>query len=123
MTETMSADEFNAMQATQKKRKYRNKPVVIDDIQFDSTADGNRYAELRYQLRECMIDQLELQPRFDLVVNGIKICTYVADFRYLDPTTMTYIVEDVKGVKTPAYRLKKKLMRAIHGIEITEVTR
>jgi len=117
----MSAEEYNAMQVEAKPRKYRNKPVVIDNIQFDSTAEGNRYEELKHQLKACMIDQLELQPRFDLLVNGVKVGSYVADFRYLDPTTMTYVVEDVKGVKTPVYRLKRKLMKAIHGIEIVEV--
>jgi hypothetical protein len=30
------------------------------------------------------------------------------------------IVEDSKGVRTPVYKLKKKLMLACHGIEIRE---
>jgi len=31
------------------------------------------------------------------------------------------VVEDVKGVKTPVYRLKKKLVEALHGITIQEI--
>lgn len=31
------------------------------------------------------------------------------------------VVEDVKGVRTLAYKFKKKLMKAVHGIEIREV--
>jgi hypothetical protein len=31
------------------------------------------------------------------------------------------VVEDVKGFKTPVYRLKKKLMLAVHGIIVVEI--
>jgi hypothetical protein len=51
------------------------------------------------------------------------IFTYVADFSYVDnvpPHPMT-VVEDVKGFRTPLYRLKKKLIEAQYGIAITEI--
>ena len=53
-----------------------------------------------------------------LVVNGKKVCKYTADFRYTTPSGE--IIEDVKGVKTTVYRIKKKLVEALFGIEITE---
>jgi hypothetical protein len=67
------------------------------------------------------ISALELQKPYRLDVNGFHIADYVADFVYeRDGET---IVEDVKSkpTKTRLYRIKKKLMRAIHGIEIHEV--
>jgi hypothetical protein len=62
---------------------------------------------------------LEQQPEFPVSINGKKVCTYKADFAYF--TASTRIVEDVKGMLTPVYRLKKKLVEAAHpGTVITE---
>ena len=106
--------------------KYHNIKTEIDGITFASKAEARRYQELKLMERAGVIGELELQPSFALVVNGTKICRYVADFKYLDKEKSTNaedcrVVEDVKGVKTPAYRLKKKLMKAIHGIEVQEI--
>ncbi len=46
---------------------------------------------------------------------------YIADFVYKDKQGNT-VVEDTKGVKTPDYTIKRKLMLWIHKIRITEVT-
>lgn len=109
--------------------KYRNIKTVVDGIKFDSKAEARRYSELKLLEKAGEINKLELQPRFDIKVNGTKICTYVADFAYEEDKTDGYFgftvsnkrVEDVKGIKTPVYNLKKKLMKAIHGIDIKEV--
>jgi hypothetical protein len=45
---------------------------------------------------------------------------YLADFVYLDATG-AQVVEDVKGAVTPEFRLKRKLMLHVHGIEVKEV--
>ena len=66
-----------------------------------------------------IISDLRLQVPYVITVNGLKICKYVADFVYIDKGYE--VVEDVKGMKTPTYNLKKKLMKAVHGIEIQEV--
>lgn len=99
--------------------KYRNRKTVVDGVTFDSAAEARRYGELKLLERAAQITALELQPAFRLVVNNLLICTYKADFTYQDAAN-NRIVEDVKGMKTPVYNLKKKLMRAIHGIEIYE---
>ena len=67
--------------------------------------------------------RIELQPRYDLVVNAHKMGFYRADFRYEVVATSILIVEDVKSpaTKTAVYCLKKKLMKALYGIEIVEV--
>ena len=70
-----------------------------------------------------LIENLELQPRYDLVVNGHKLGFYKADFRYKDVPAGLIITEDVKSkaTRTPVYILKKKLVKALYGIEIVEV--
>lgn len=102
-----------------KRSKYNAKPVVIDGLRFASTKEGNRYKELKLLEMVHQIKGLRTQPKYPIYVNGIKICNYIADFEYLDG--FRCVVEDVKGVKTPIYRLKKKLVEAIYAIKITEV--
>ena len=71
--------------------------------------------------RARIVTNLKLQVPFDLNVNGQKICKYIADFTYtirnIDNTSEE-IVEDAKGIETPEFKLKKKLMKAIHNIDI-----
>lgn len=98
--------------------KYGNKKTEIDGITFASRREANRYAELKLLERAGEIQGLSLQPVYDLIVNDMKICRYVADFRYFENKQI--IVEDSKGFKTRDYRIKKKLMKAVFGIEVRE---
>lgn len=106
-----------------KKSKYRSKKVRVGDMIFDS------HKEYRYFLRleqdKARYLHMERQKTFNLSVNGHKICRYIADFYYFDTEKNGWIVADVKSrftAKLPVYRLKKKLMLAILGIEIIEIT-
>ncbi len=101
-----------------KPAKYRAKPMQIDGLRFPSQKEGKRYLELRELARLGKIQNLELQPRYRLAVGGNHVCDYVADFRYFAEGKM--VVEDVKGFKTRVYKLKKRLMKAILGIDIFE---
>ena len=101
--------------------KYNNIKTEVDGIKFDSRKEAGRYGDLKLMQKGKVIYDLTLQPKFPIVINGTKICTYIADFAYKDRATGTTTVEDVKGVKTPIYNLKKKLVKALHGIDITEV--
>lgn len=103
------------------RNKYRAIKTEVDGITFDSKREAARYMELVLLERAGEISRLELQPKYDCVVNGKKICTYKADFRYFDANGS--VVEDVKGMKTPVYRLKKKLVEALYpGVTIQEVS-
>ncbi|KKM12235.1 hypothetical protein LCGC14_1720230 [marine sediment metagenome] len=118
-----------------KQPKYRAKKTVVDGIKFQSIKESVRYQELKLLQRGGVICNLELQPRYDVVVNGHKICYYLADFRYWDIEKGAEVIEDVKAMpktakgqkafkSTPAwrmYRLKKKLVEALYPIEIIEV--
>jgi len=101
--------------------KYGNKITVVDNITFHSKKEAKRYLYLKVLERGDHIQDLQLQPSFDIVVNDQHICKYIADFRYTEEGKD--IIEDVKGgnaTKTPVYKLKKKLMKAIYDIDILE---
>jgi len=95
--------------------------TTIDGITFASKAEATRYAELRLMVMGNIISELELQPKYPIVINGMKVCTYVGDFKYRNERG-AIVIEDVKGMKTPVYKLKKKLMAAF-GVEIVEITK
>lgn len=72
-----------------------------------------------------LITELQAHPqqRFELTVNGVHVCNYMADFVYRDVETGNIVCEDVKGFHTDVYRIKERLMLACHNIEISEVRR
>ncbi len=95
----------------------------VDGIVFASKAESRRYAELKLLEKAGEVFGLVLQPSWGIYANErtLKpIAHYVADFSYTDKSGKL-VVEDVKGVKTPVYRLKKKLVEAQHGIKILEI--
>lgn len=98
--------------------KYRSVKTLVDGIVFASKKEAMRYLELKFLARAGEITDLELQPAFPIKIAGQKICVYKADFSYQQCGER--VVEDVKGVKTPVYRLKKKLVEAYYNIKILE---
>lgn len=100
--------------------KYHNIPKRVDGILFHSTKEARRYTELKGLLAAGIIRDLELQPKFSLDVNDVHIANYFADFAYFDIERNTAVIEDSKGVRTREYILKKKLMKAIHDIDVEE---
>lgn len=110
--------------------KYNNKKVRLDGYVFDSTAEAKHYwYTLKPRLKRGEITNLELQPIMRVEIRGKLICKYIADFRYFDSSKVCpdgqqgcRVVEDVKGMSTAVYRLKKKLVEATHpGTKIIEI--
>lgn len=106
--------------------KYRN----VRTNGYASKREAKRAAELKLLVKAGKIGYLIEQPRFVLVPKqgGERECAYVADFQYVvfksdgDKTwTDETVVEDCKGMKTPAYVIKRKLMLHVHGIRVREV--
>lgn len=101
-----------------KRSKYRNVPTIVDGVRFASKAEAARDAELQLLAKKGKIFSLTRQPRYPLVVNGVKVCTYVADWEYVEkpkPGGPTYtIAEDRKGVLTAAFKIKWALAKALH---------
>jgi hypothetical protein len=101
-----------------KRFKFGNKPTVVDGIKFHSKREAKRYDALRLMERCHAISDLRRQVKYRLEVNGVLIATYTADFVYKQ--LGEEVVEDVKGYPNDRWPMKKKLMKAIHGIEILE---
>ena len=100
--------------------KYNSKITYVGDIKFHSKKEANRYLELELMVKADEIKDLRLQVKYSLDVNDVHICNYFADFVYFDYRFSKVIVEDSKGMRTKEYKLKAKLMKACHGIEIFE---
>jgi len=102
--------------------KYNNVKKEVDGKKFDSTKESKRYLELKSMVERGEISELHEQVKFTFAHNGVKICSYIADFTY--SKNGKEVVEDVKSEMTkklPVYKIKKKMMVAFFGIEINEV--
>ena len=124
------------------KNKYGARKITAPDGQkFDSVKEYHRWGCLKLLERAGQISDLKRQVKYELIPTqreestevykagpqkGLpkpgalleKPCTYVADFTYIENGQL--VVEDVKGMKTDAYKIKKKLMLWVHGISIRE---
>ena len=104
------------------KRKYRNEPIVVDGIRFDSRREAAYYAELKRRDKLGEVAGVALQVPFPILgPAGELICTYVADFVFFDHVADRLRVIDVKGVETRDFRLKKKLMKVMKRIDVEVV--
>lgn len=113
--------------------KYNSRKTVVNGITFDSKKEACRYQELLLLEQAGEIRGLKLQPEFTLQEafttpqgERVRAVKYRADFSYVRPikegvdTRWERVVEDVKGVRTKEYQLKRKLMLA-KGVKVVEV--
>lgn len=116
--------------------KYKSKKIEVDGMTFDSRKEYYRWCELCQLERVGKITDLQRQVKYVLIPtqyepytvkeNGTakrgkvieRECAYIADFVYTEKGNV--VVEDVKGFKTADYKIKRKLMLAVHGIRIKE---
>lgn len=114
------------------RRAARNKYGVssrakrtVDGILFASQKEARRYGELKRMRDAGAVRWFIRQPSFDLVVGEAvgntdrKPTVYRADFLIV-MSDGSIVVEDVKGVKTDVYKIKKRLVEALYPIEIVE---
>lgn len=122
-------------------KKYHNKKIKVDGIIFDSKKEAVRYKELKILEKAGIIHDVQRQVKYVLIpaqyeptssvyVKGNnkgkpkkgklieRECAYYADFVYTENSKT--VVEDTKGVKTPEYIIKRKLMLYVHNIKIKE---
>jgi hypothetical protein len=97
------------------------KGTWVDDIFFSSKKEARYYGELKIKQKAGLIKEFSCHPAFDITVNGVHICKHVLDFAiYHNDGTTEYV--DVKSeytAKDPINRLKKALLLAVHGINVT----
>lgn len=108
-----------------------------DGVKHPSTGQAKRWMFLQQCQQVGLIKDLQREVPFDLVVNGVKVCRYIADHTYMlagdllaeyqarqrkNPTTeLPHIVEDFKGHITPEARLKMRLFEAVKGMPVKVV--
>ena len=111
-----------------KSNKYHNTKVIYKGIKFDSKKEMQRYKDLELSESTDYICNLELQKKF-LLQEGYtnaegkkkRPIYYIADFYYFDLLKDKWVVEDVKGVRTDVYKLKKKLFEYKYNLTIDEL--
>lgn len=123
------------------KSKYKAKRVTVDGITFDSKKEANEYSRLKLLEERGEIQDLQMQVKYVLIPAQYlptgevyrqgknkgkpkmklaeRECAYYADFVYQQDGKV--IVEDTKGFRTADYKIKRKLMLYVHGIQIKEV--
>jgi len=106
-----------------KRRKYNNLPTIVDEIKFHSKKESARYTQLKLEEKAGLIKDLQLQKPYQLIepliINGKRhrAIMYYADFTYIDKDGQ-FIVEDVKGMITDIFKIKYRLMKSVHNIDI-----
>ena len=121
--------------------KYHSKKVTYNGMTFDSKKECKRYKELALLEKVGQIENLRCQVKFELLPSYIenyprysektgkrlkdgtrtieKAVNYIADFVYIENGQQ--VVEDTKGMRTPEYVIKRKLMLWVHHIKIKEL--
>ncbi len=122
----MTIEEFKALRIASSSPK-RNKYGAKKSGGYDSVKEHRRANELKLMQRAGIISNLREQVKYVLIPTQRdaagnlleKECSYYADFVYeRDGKT---VVEDTKGMRTPEYKIKRKLMLHVHGISIVEL--
>lgn len=111
------------------KRKYNNKIIHRKDGKFDSKKEYSVWLKLKRQQEMGLIRDLKRQVPFVLIPTQYEIvdkkrkviekeCKYVADYVWIDNETNESVIADCKGIQTPEFVIKRKLMLYIFGIKI-----
>lgn len=141
-------DQLKAAYGKQKahgsSNKYHAEKITVNGITFDSKKEARRYLELTALEQAGKIHGLRRQVKYLLIPEQRERCTeryksgpkkgqfkpgrvlerecaYYADFDYYNTEDGTHVVEDVKGMRTKEYRLKRKLLLYTYQIRISEV--
>lgn len=106
-----------------KRNKFFANKAVYEGELFDSTAEIIVWKQCQFRLMTGAIRDLKRQVKIECRVYGEKVCDYVCDIVYFDVAQNKTVYVDVKSVitaKLPVYRLKKRLVKACHRIDIQE---
>ena len=94
------------------KNKYNAKSQEYNGQKFDSKGEAAYAHELDWRIRAGEIKEYKRQVKIPLVVNGLLICNYYADFVVIDRHDAVQIHE-YKGMVLPLFQLKWKLLQAL----------
>lgn len=98
--------------------KMKNIRKEAFGVTFASGLEAKAYTVLRLWQMSGAIRDLELQPPFTLQEKfrhegkAVRPIKYLADFKFFDVVAGKTRYVDAKGVETPMFKLKRKMMRA-----------
>lgn len=98
------------------KHKFNAKPCELDNIKFSSQKERKRYQELKILKSAGEVIFFLMQVPFHLPGKVKYICDFIVFWDNGDIT-----IEDTKGVKTPQYITKKKIVESLYPIKILEI--
>lgn len=117
----LSIHEFKLLQAkTARRSKYGNVSSEVDGLKFDSIKEAKYYGQCKMRVMAGDLKKFDFHVSYPIIVNGVKICSYEADFVLYHPDGTVSVI-DVKSKATeglPVFRLKQKLMLAVHKINV-----
>ena len=109
-----------------KPKKYCSICKHTEFYYFASEVEANYFAELSLLENAGLIMDLKTQVDLPLIVNDIKICSYIADFTFID--TQGLNIHDVKAniddkYLSPEFKIKRKLVKALYGVDVELIKR
>lgn len=118
-----------------RKPRISSTRTELDGFKFDSKGEARRYAGLVLLQRCGQIRNLRRQVPYQLLpsvrlagaARATPALRYVADFVYEEKRqgaagaeVWTEVIEDVKGHRTREYLMKRHMMKALLGLDISE---
>ena len=112
--------------------KYKAVKTIVDGIKFDSKKEAKRFQDLKLLERACVIENLELQPRFDFILRELGVDTLIFTGIWLDACVQhtimgaffrcykTILLEDCTS--TPYEEDRKRALNYIRKYYGTEIT-
>lgn len=105
--------------STKKKGRIRGaQKINTPDGKFDSKAEYERWCDLKLLQLGGKIFNLRRQVAYPIEINGIHVCVWIADYVYTDFQTGKEVAEDLKGISTDVFKLKRKMVEAYYGFKI-----
>jgi hypothetical protein len=104
--------------------KYGNKKTIVGCMIFDSKREASRWGDLLLLERAGHIQELKRQVKYELAPSvkfeGAKRAQpplrLIVDFAYIEGGAR--VLEDVKGVVTTAFTIKRHLLKHLTGLDV-----
>jgi len=124
----MTMEEYKAQFGGSLKSKFGNSITIYNGEKFHSKKEAGYAQYLDMMIKAKRVTKYEKQIPFDIVINNVKICKYVLDYAVHYPSGVVEYVDvkpfdkrKKKFILNPVYQLKKKMMKAVHGINLKEI--
>lgn len=96
-----------------KPNKYKAKTSNYNGFNYDSKKEAEYAMQLDWLVKAKQVKHWERQHKIDITIEGEHICNYYIDFKVTYPDNHIEYHE-VKGFETDVWRMKWRLVKAIH---------